>query len=599
MPAPKRSRPLTSPASIPADLIAGTVTALVLLPQAVAFAQLAGLPPSFGLAAGMLPPLVYAVLGSSRVMAVGPVSVAALMLGVALAPLPPAERPAAALMLAFAIGFILLVLGLMKLGSLVNFVSHPVLAGFTAGAALQIMGAQLPALLGTHSVAALAGVFTADAAMGPLLFGTLLLATMLLIKPFAGWLAHGQTRWRALPVLLPRLAPLLLVGLAAGFVYLNELTPESGFAVVGPVPPVLPMPGLIALGPGDPLQLLPAALAIALIAYLESIAIAKAMGTARSERIDPDRELLALGAANLIASVSGAMPVAGGLSRTVVNVAAGATSQRASMVTAVWMMLIGGALPGFLSGIPKAALAAVVISAALPLLHGMQLRKLWRYDRSDAVAAAATLAGVLLFGIEAGLGLGILLALVFFLWRSSRPHIAILGRVPGSQVFRNVERHQVEVFPGLLLVRVDEGLTFANADFVQQYVSDALLHHGGTRTLVLVCSAVNHIDASGLEMLEGLQAALRARGVALVLTDVKGPVQDRLQRVDDSNAHGFTIHPSLEAALRLLVPAMPEFGDSLPDPALSSSPCTHSPDSSATSPTSPSPGSCSGTSPRS
>lgn len=539
------------PSSIPArsktvkDVIAGTLTALVLLPQAVAYAQLAGLPVSFGLAASMLPPLVYALFGSSRVLAVGPVSVASVMVAHSLAGLHPDERLIGALVMSIEVGLILLALGFAGLGLLVNFVSHPVLSGFTAAAAIQIVLSQGPELLGFRS-----SDTPLPWAAG--LFGGCLLGAMLALKPLADRLqrgAHHADHWASY---LPRVGPLAISFVAAAFLAATELAAEPGFAIVGAVASVLPWLSLAPLY-GAPvwLVLLPSAASVALIAYLESVAIAKAMATPRRERIEPNRELLALGAANVVGGFSGAMPVAGGFSRTVVNVAAGANSQLAAVVTAIWLTLVSGLLPGLIAPLPRAALAAIVIAAVLPLIKLRHLYGLWRYDRNDGLAGGMTLLGVLVLGIKAGLALGIVIALLLHLWRSSRPHIAIIGRVPGTGVFRNIERHEVETFPGLLLIRIDEGLSFANADYVQQFILDALSAPTARdiRSVVLVCSAVNHIDASGLEMLEGLHMGLKQRGVRLLLTEVKGPVQDRLQGHGHLLSTPFEITPSLEATL--------------------------------------------------
>jgi SulP family sulfate permease len=546
-----RSRPAVATAGggLGQDLVAGSVTALVLLPQSIAFAQLAGLPAALGLAAGMLPPIVYALLGTSRVLSVGPVSVAALMVAGALAGLPEAGRAGAALILAVEVGLMLLLLGVLRLGFLTHFVSEPVLSGFTMGAALLIVIAQVPPLLGLGPDA------PALTATGPALFGLALLAATLAVDPAATWAGRRLGGPPLLTRLLPRLGPVLIVLLATLFLAWKAPAPEAGYVVIGDIERVLPWFAPAILTAAGWLELLPSAALIALIGFIESIAIAKSMARNRGERIQADRELIALGAANVAGGLTGAMPVAGGFSRTLVNVAAGASSQRASVVTALWLLAAGAGLAGLLGQVPRAALAALIIAAVLPLLKPRELLRLWRYDRRDGAAAAAALLGTVLGGAEVGMALGIGLTVLLHLWRSSRPHIAILGRVPGRQVFRNVERHAVETWPELLLLRPDESLTFANADYVRQFVEDALGQRPEVRTVVIVCSAVNHIDASAVEAIGSLATALDERGLRLVLTEVKGPVLDRLARSPEDWQGRLTVETELAATLERLLPS--------------------------------------------
>ncbi len=531
--------------SIGQDLIAGSITALVLLPQAVAFAQLAGLPTALGLAAGMVPTIVYALLGSSRVLAVGPVSVAAIMLASALAPVPVAERPGAALMLAVQVGLLLLALGTLRLGFLANFVSQPVLQGFSMGAALLIILAQLPPLLGLGSGAA------QSLAPGPVTFGMALLLAAIVIERL-GAMRSGQADRSRFLRLLPRLAPVLIVIIATLFLNARGLGPDLGYAVIGTVAPVLPWPTLTAFGFDRWSDLLPSAALIALIGFVESIAIAKSMARTRKERIDPDRELIALGAANVAGGFTGAMPVAGGLSRTLVNAAAGAQSQRAAVVTALWLIGAGAGLTGVLGMVPSAALAAIIIVAVMPLLRPQELMDLWRYDPRDGAAAVVTLAGTVMLGVEAGVALGVGLSILLALWRSSRPHIAVVGRIPGQPIFRNVERHAVETWPHLLLLRPDASLTFANAEYVREFIEQALGRRPEVRTVVLVCSAVNHIDVSAVEILHALAEDLRARGLSLALAEVKGPVLDRLDRSPRDRGDRLKIIPDLGTTIERL-----------------------------------------------
>lgn len=523
-----------------ADLVAGAITAAVLVPQAMAFGLLAGLSPAAGLYASLLPPLLYALLGTSRVLAVGPVSIAAIMVAHGLSSLPAGADPvAAAALLALMASGVLLALGLLGLGWLANFLSHPVLSGFTSAAAVLIIGSQLPALAGTRWLAepgwsgvpsalvrALGEVHGPTLALGVLSAAVLLLASSPLERLL---LAAGATRRRA--VIVGRAVPLLVLVVATGAVAALSLDRAHGVAVVGAVPPGLPAlswpwPGFQAAA-----ALFPAAVLIALVGYVESVGIARTLANRRRETIDPNQELIGLGAANLGAALSGAMPVAGGLSRTMVNYNAGARTQASAVVTALLVGLVVFAFMPLLEHVPRAALAAIIIVAVARLVDLRGLRAAWRYDRSDAAVMLSTALGVIVLGIEAGLMAGIVLSLLATVWKASRPHVAELGRLPGSEHFRNVRRYRsLETWPSLLLLRVDEHLSFANSHWLEQYFAQSVAAHPGVRHVVLVANAVNGIDTTALEMLERLALSLREAGVTLHLAEVKGPVMDRLKR---------------------------------------------------------------------
>ncbi len=523
-----------------ADLLAGTITAVVLVPQAMAFGLLAGLSPAAGLYASILPPLLYALFGTSRVLAVGPVSIAAIMVAHALVALPEGTDPfAAAALLALMSSAVLLALGLLRLGWLANFLSHPVLSGFTSAAAILIIASQLPSLGGTRWPADLAWTGVGPALVEALRAVNLttlalgLLAGMVLLLaggPLERVLRAAGARGR-MATLAGRMAPLLVVVAGTLAVVAVSLDVTHGVAVVGAVPPGLPQLSLPWPGLAAALELLPAAALIALVGYVESVGIARTLANRRREAIDPNQELVGIGAANLGAAFSGAMPVAGGLSRTMVNYNAGARTQASAMVTAVLVGLVVFAFTPLLEHVPRAVLAAIIIVAVAKLVDLHALRVAWRYDRSDAAVMLATALGVIGLGIEAGLMAGIVLSLLATVWKASRPHVAELGRLPGTEHFRNVRRYgDLETWPGLLLLRVDEHLSFANSDWLEQYLAEAVANHPGVRDLVLVANAVNGIDTTALEMLERLALSLREAGVTLHLAEVKGPVMDRLKR---------------------------------------------------------------------
>ena len=546
------------------DLLAGTITAILLIPQALAYALLAGLPPEVGLYASIVPPLVYALLGTSRTLAVGPVAVAAVMVAAALTPYAggdPDKYLTGAMILSALTGTILLALGLLRLGWLTAFISHPVLSGFTTGAAIFIIGTQLAALSGI-AVARDADFFgvlatvarqmgninTITAGFGLTAMALLLFARQPLVRLLTARGVNPQTA-----AILGRTAPLLVVAAAILAAVVLDVHGRSGVAVVGAVPVGLPELRLDFLAQPGWLALLPSAALIALIAYVESISVAKALAFRRRERIDPDQELRALGVTNIVAACAGAMPVAGGFARSMVNFDAGARTQVAAIITACWVALAALLFTGLLTDLPKAVLAAIIVVAVWQLIDFAGLRHTWRYDRGDGAAQGATLIGVLVFGIELGLLIGVGLALVLFLYRTSRPHIAVVGRIAGTEHFRNIHRHVVETWPGLLLVRVDENLYFANVPKVESELQNLVVDREGLHDLVLIFSGVAYIDASALEMLENFELGLATAGIRLHLAEVKGPVLDRLRNSELLTRLGAErMHLSTEQAVAAL-----------------------------------------------
>jgi sulfate permease, SulP family len=505
------------------------------VPQGMAFALLAGLPPQAGIYASILPPIAYALFGTSRTLAVGPVSVAAIMVAHALSQLPAGSDPvSAALTLALLSGAFLIAMGLLRMGVIANFLSHPVLSGFTSAAAIIIVVSQLPGLTGARwpqlaefAAAPAAGLRTiADVNPAALAIGLASIALLLFAARPLQRLLRGIGMPMVTALLLSRTAPLLVIvagALAAGALH-------DAVATVGAIPRGLPSLSLALPAPGSVASLAVSALLISLVGYVESLSIAKVLANRRRQRIDPNQELIALGASNLCAGLSAGMPVAGGFSRTMVNYAAGARTQAASIITALLVALAVLAFAPLLAQVPKPALAAIIIVAVVRLIDVRGAIAIWRYDRIDGTVLAATVAGVLLLGIELGLALGIAVSLASFAARSARPHVAVLGRLKGSEHFRNVLRHDVETWPKLLLIRVDENLNFANASFLESAIATELSARHDLRHVILVMSSVNVIDSTALESLDRVAVSLREAGVTLHLSDVKGPVMDRLKQ---------------------------------------------------------------------
>ncbi len=521
------------------DLFAGIITAILLVPQGIAYAILAGLPPQLGLYASILPPVVYALLGTSRTLSVGPVSVAAIMIASALtAPeIQALGTPAeSGLILSAEIGAIMLAMALLRMGSLVNFISHPVLAGFTSGAALLIIVNQLPQVLGIKMpTCALDVGCYAQAAQGfsPATL-TISLSSLALLIFLGSPLTRLLKRLRvnlSLVTAISKCGPLLIVILSTLAVSYGQLAGYS-VSIVGPLPQGFPTPAITFPDAEKWRLLLPYAGFIGLISYVESVAIAKVTANLRGEKIIPNQELIALGSANLTAAVFGGMPVAGGFSRTMVNFSAGARTQMAMLIAATLLGLSVIFFSSSFENIPKAALAAIILVAIFRLVRIKHIIHTWQYDSGDGMAELATLLGVLVFGIEQGITLGIILTIASHLRKASQPHIAVVGRVPDTEHFRNIKRHSVETWHHLLLVRIDESITFANVSYIEDYLAGELKRQPNTRHIVLILSAVNDIDATALDALEIFNQGLQALGKSLNLSETQDQVLDKLEKTD-------------------------------------------------------------------
>jgi len=524
-----------------ADLVAATLVTAVLIPQSLAYALLAGLPPEVGLYASIAPLLLYCLFGSSTTLAVGPVAIISLLTATAISGLgieDAAQRQTAAIALATLSGLMLVLMGLLRLGAIADFLSHPVIAGFITAAGLFIAIGQIGPLLGInvhgdslpellHSM----GRSLPDMSLPTAVLGVSTLLFLLLVRAFGKPLLMrlGASDYTA--ALATKTGPVLAVVLTTALCAALQLT-ERGVAVVGAVPASLPPLTLSGFDPSLWRTLFLSALMISLIGFVESISVARTFAARRRERVDPDQELVGLGAANLGAAISAGMPVTGGLSRTVVNVEAGAATPAAGAFTALGILVVTVALTPLLAPLPKATLGAVIIVAALSLIDLGGLMRTWRYARGDGAAMGCTMALTLLAGVEIGLISGVLLSLGLFLQHRSRPHSAVVGLVPGKQYFRNVSRHAVITAPHLLTLRVDASLYFANARHLETRVLTLLAGHPHVTDFVLMCSAVNDIDASALDTLRELNEALSALGVRLHLSEIKGPIMDRLERSD-------------------------------------------------------------------
>ncbi|MEZ5740108.1 MAG: sulfate permease [Burkholderiaceae bacterium] len=521
------------------DLIAAVIVTIMLIPQSLAYALLAGLPAQVGLYASIAPLLVYAVLGSSRTLAVGPVAVASLMTAAACGELAAQGSPeylAAAIALALLSGVMLLAMGFLRLGFLANFLSHPVISGFISASAVLIAASQLRHILGIkadgHNLLEIgAGLLHNLGSIEPRTTAIgvgALVALVWMRRSFKPLLLRAGLAAR-LADALAKTGPIIAVVATTGVVWLFSFD-AAGVAVVGAVPQGLP--GLVM--PVIDLSLwrevaIPALL-IGIVGYVETVSVAQTLAARRRQRISPDQELIALGASNVSSALSGGFPVTGGFSRSVVNFDAGAQTPAAGAFTAIGIALTTLFLTPLLFFLPKATLAATIIVAVLSLVDVGSMRRTWAYSRPDFAAMAVTIVVTLLDGVEHGILAGVALSIFLHLYRTSKPHCAVLGQVPGTEHFRNVERHEVVTSPAVFMIRIDESLYFPNARYLEDRINEAVSGSGAIRDIVLMCSAVNAIDSSALESLEAINLRLKEAGIRLHLSEVKGPVMDRLAR---------------------------------------------------------------------
>jgi SulP family sulfate permease len=521
------------------DLMVAGIVTVMLIPQSLAYALLAGLPVQVGLFASMAPLLLYAVFGTSRTLAVGPVAVVSLMTAAAVSPLATQGTPeylGAAVALALVSGLLLLAMGFLRLGFLANFLSHPVVSGFITASGIQIAAGQIAPVLGIRVegetflelIVPLVGnldqtnPYTAALGVGSLVF---LFWSRRSLAPLLRRLGLGQSMAGTLAKIGPAVA--LVATTAAVWAFGLE---ARGVRIVGAIPGGLPELAIPPLDPALWAKILVPALLISIVGYVESISVALTLAAKRRQRVDPDQELIALGAANIGAAVSGGFPVTGGLARSVVNFDAGAETPAAGAFTAVGIALATLFLTPLLYFLPNATLSATIVVAVLSLVDLGALKRTYAYSKTDFAAMAATIVVTLVEGVEAGLVVGVSLSIVLHLYGTSRPHVAVVGQIPGTTHFRNVARHSVVTDPEVLSLRVDESLYFPNARFLEDRINSAVALAPAIRHVILECPAVNRIDSSALESLEAINHRLHDGGIKLHLSEVKGPVMDQLKR---------------------------------------------------------------------
>lgn len=548
------------------DLVAALIVTVMLIPQSLAYAMLAGLPPEVGLYASMAPLVAYALLGTSRALAVGPVAVVSLMTATAINEIATTGSMAywqAAIALAFISGCILIVLGLIRAGFLANFLSHSVISGFISAAGILIAAGQLKHIMGvqgggehlpsilinlvqkanqTHLLTLLVGV-------GVIIFlfwSRKNLKRTLLKLGVKGFAAD----------LLSRAGPVAAIVLTTILSWYHNWGASADMRIVGDIPQGLPPLTLPSFDPHLWEILFVPALLISIVGFVESVSVGQTLAAKRRQRIIPNQELIALGASNVAASFTGGFPVTGGFARSVVNFDAGAQTPAAGILTAVGIGITCLLLTPALYFLPQATLSATIIVAVLSLVDFNILKQTWQYSRSDFAATALTLVATLVYGVEIGLMAGVSASIVLFLYQTSQPHIAVVGQVSGTEHFRNVLRYDVICEPQILSLRVDESLYFANARQLEDRINQEVAQRPLLTHVILQCSAVNSIDASALESLEAIDHRLQNAGITLHFSEIKGPVMDRLKKTPfytHLKGQIFLSHFQAVAALRKMI----------------------------------------------
>lgn len=524
--------------SLSNDLVAATIVTIMLIPQSLGYALLAGLPPEAGIYASIVPVILYSVFGSSNSLAVGPVAIISLLTASSLSQVAlqgTAGYTVAALTLAALSGLFLTILGVLRLGFFVNFLSHPVITGFITASGTLIAISQLTHILGVDAegrtlteVIISLSIQASDTNLITFAIGLMSALFLLWVRRDLGrylkkaGIGSGYVRF------LTQAGPIFIIIATTMAVWLLELEKQD-VKVVGNVPQGLPPFTLPSFSMDLVKELVVPSILISIIGFVESVSVAQTLAARKQQRINPDQELIGLGVANIGAAFTGGYPVTGGFARSVVNFDAGAETPAAGAFTAIGLVFAAIVLTPLIYYLPKATLAATIIVAVLSLVDFSILRRTWIYSKADFAAVITTIITTLGLGVEAGVSFGILLSIFIHLYRTSAPHVAEVGLVPGTQHFRNILRHKVQIIPGLLSLRVDESLYFANARYLEDWIQKRVVEDKNLKHVVLMCSAINSIDFSALQSLEVINTMLKNKGIGFHLSEVKGPVMDRLE----------------------------------------------------------------------
>lgn len=511
------------------DISAGLTVGVMLIPQGMAYAMIAGLPPIYGLYASTIPLIIYAIFGTSRQLAVGPVAMVSLLTAAGIGAIAEGGTEtylALAILLAFLVGGIQFLLGAFRLGFLVNFLSHPVISGFTSAAALIIGLSQLKHLLGidlarSHHVHEI--IIQAAENIGSIHWITLGIGLGGIVL-----ILIAKRINKSIP------GPLLAVVFGILLVFGFGLT-STGVKIVGSVPDGLPSFAFPDINFNNIELLLPTALAISLVSFMESIAVAKAIQAKHKDyKVSPNQELIGLGLANLGGSLFQSYPVTGGFSRTAVNDQAGAKTGLAAIISAVLIILTLLFLTPLFYYLPKAILASVIMVAVFGLIDYKEALHLWKSNRSDFWILMVTFIATLALGIEQGIGIGVILSLAMIIYRTSKPHIAELGNVPGTIFYRNKNRFDnVSIQNDILIVRIDAQMYFANSNYIRESIESLLQNRGkGIKAVIINSDSINNLDSSAIHTLDDMITDFKNQGIQVMFSGVKGPVRDAMVKAD-------------------------------------------------------------------
>ncbi|MFY0686997.1 MAG: solute carrier family 26 protein [Cyclobacteriaceae bacterium] len=514
-------------AHLSGDLSAGLTVGVMLIPQGMAYAMIAGLPPVYGLYAAMIPQVVYAIFGTSRQLAVGPVAMDSLLVAAGVSVIAAAGSEnyiALAILLSFMMGIVQVAFGVFRLGFLVNFLSKPVISGFTSAAALIIGLNQLKHVLGV------------EIARNNNIFKIL----------YEGFAQFESFNWISIGIGLGGIViiknikrvhksiPGALVAVIMGilFVQFGELT-EYGITIVGEIPKGLPGFAIPDLSNEHFNELIPVALTLALIAFMEAISVAKAIQSKRrgEYELDNNQEMIGLGMGNVVGSFFACYPTTGGFSRSAVNDQAGANTNLAAIISAALIGLTLLFLTPLFYYLPKTILGAIIMIAVFGLIDVKYPQQLWKTSKEDLIMLLVAFGVTLGLGIKEGIGVGVLMSLVAMIYRSTNPHIAVLGRLPGTRDYRNIKRFkEIEQRDDVVVLRHDAQLFFANIGNFIEHIKEEIHKQPNTNLLVLHCGSISHIDATSLQSLRELISELQNQGINVAFSGLIGPVRDYLHK---------------------------------------------------------------------
>lgn len=508
------------------DIFAGVTVSIMLIPQGMAYALIAGLPPVYGLYASIMPQLVYAIFGTSRQLSVAPVAMDSLLVATGVSLLATEGSDAYisfAILLAFFMGLFQLLLGVFRMGFITNLLSKPVISGFTSAAAIIIGLNQLKHLLGTQidkSNKVYHVISNAIQRLDETHLITLFIGVggILIIK-------GAKKLHKSIP------GALIAVVIGTALVYGLQLN-NAGVSIVESIPEGLPSFHIPNFDLEKIKELIPLALTISVVAFMEAFSVAKAIESKRKDyKVVANQELIGLGAANLVGSLFQSYPVTGGFSRSAVNQESGANTPLASIISAILIALTLLFLTPLFYYLPKAILASVIMVAVSSLIDFGYAKKLWKENKPEAGLLMATFLMTLTFSMVTGIVTGVILSVLLLLYRAAYPHIAILGRLPEKTEFRNVKRfNQLEVWEDKLILRIDAPITFINIQYIKEFIEDEIAQRPHVRMVILDASPISQIDASATDTLTDLLQSFRAKEIKLLFAELVGPVRDTLYR---------------------------------------------------------------------